>query len=501
VGGQPVFDFTGGMMPERDVLMAWVGTLGRCFAVGEGWFGSMQFEFIHAADIHLGHEQYNLPRRSDDFAVAYLDMVQYAVQHHVDFVIVAGDLFHHARTDAVTLKQAMAGLNILRDARIPVVAVEGNHDAQHYYKNLSWMRFLCEQGLLILLDLEQAENGLKQMTEFDREECRGSWVEVSGARIYGLKYYGASTARLIEEIAGDVEAGSEGYTIMVLHAGMHGQVPHLHGGLTPGQLGPLFPAVDYIALGHVHKRLIDDPIFNPGSLETNSIEEMEWEHGFFHVRVNSENVPKHTIEPVASPHLREFRRISVVADGNETLGEFVAKVAERVAAAGTIPEGAVIELVLGGTAGFRRQDVPLEALKAAVELRYEPLVVRLRNTLAPPGIAQRSAHQRTSRGELERQTVEQLVYNQAEHRDHVEGWTRLVLDVKNMAAERDLPANIVDRVREVMRRLDGAMSENAGTVTAEMPEAVEISEVAAGVLPVTSASSEFDLTDELGDEW
>jgi DNA repair exonuclease SbcCD nuclease subunit len=426
----------------------------------------MRFQFVHAADIHLGHEQYNLPTRTNDFARAYLDMVRYGVDHTVDFVIVAGDLFHHARADAMTLKQAIAGLETLREAGIPVVAIEGNHDAQHYYRSLSWMQFLCEQGLLVLLDVERAPNGLTRLVPFNEEDRLGSYLDLSGARIYGVKYYGATTARIIEEVGGDVTPGPHGYTIVMLHAGMQGQVPHLHGGLSPAQLEPLLPATDYIALGHVHKRLIEDPIFNPGSLETNSMEEMDWQHGFFHVTVDTEASPKHTVKAVASPHLRPFRRINVTADGSETLEEFTRLVEERIGSAGTLPEKAVIELSLGGTAGFRRQDLPLERLRGEVEVRYSPLVVRTRNALAPPGTVRASRAERASRADLERATVEQMVYNNPDYRDSAAGWTALILDVKNMAAERDLPANIVDRVRAVLVRIADESFGEVGSDTA-----------------------------------
>src|SRR5947209_636109 len=305
----------------------------------------MRFHFVHAADIHLGNEQYNLDARANDFARAYLAMVEYAIENTVDFVLIAGDLFHHARADAWTLKQAIAGLEALRDAGIPVLAIEGNHDAQHYYKNLSWMQFLSDQELLVLLDMQKEENGLKRLVPFDPESRRGSFVDVAGARVYGLKYYGASTARIIEEVAGDVEPGPHGYTVMMLHAGMQGQVPHLHGGLTPAQLQPLRPAVDYFALGHVHKRLVEDPIFNPGSLETNSTEEMEWDHGFFHVSVDTDSPERHAVQAIPTPGLRAFRRIVVTADGSETLDKFLEMAEGRIARAGSIPPGAVIELV------------------------------------------------------------------------------------------------------------------------------------------------------------
>jgi DNA repair protein SbcD/Mre11 len=421
----------------------------------------MQLRFIHAADIHLGNEQYGLVKRADDFAKAYLSMVEYAVENAVDFVLIAGDLFHHARADAWTLKQAIAGLSILRQAGIPVLAVEGNHDAQHVYKNLSWMEFLCDQELLILLNMRKAPNGFKSLVPFDDEARRGSWIDLAGARVYGLKYYGASTARIIDEIAGDVESGPDGYTIMMLHAGMEGQVPHMNGGLTFGQLEPLRSTVDYLALGHIHKRLIEGWVFNPGSTETNSIDEMEWDHGFFDVSVNTASDPKQHVRAVEIETCRPFRRIAVTAEGSETLDEFVAAVEARIEGHRAIPAGAVIELALGGVAGFRRQDVPLERLKAAVERQFAPLVVRVRNTLAPPGLIASSGRERLSRADLERRVVGQLVNQMAEYRAQAEEWTKLILDVKNMAVEKDLPASITDHVRASL----GSMQ--------DIPDAVE----------------------------
>jgi hypothetical protein len=206
-----------------------------------------------------------------------------------------------------------------------------------------------------------------------------------------------------------------------------------------------------LALGHVHKRLDDDPIFNPGSLETNSMEEMEWAHGFFDVQVDTGGSPRHTWAYVSTPHLRPFRRLSVSAEGCASLEEFVGSVEERIASERGVPERAVIELQLGGVAEFRRQDVPIERLKGAAALRFNPLVVRVRNNLVPPGIVRERGGERMSRAELERRVVEHLVYQNAEYRDRADLWARLVLDVKNMAAEKDLPANIADQVRTVLK--------------------------------------------------
>lgn len=416
---------------------------------------SMRFRFVHASDIHLGYQQYNLEARADDFTRAYIEgVVAHALQVTADFVLIAGDLFHKANTDAWTLRAAMAGLENLRAAGIPVIAIEGNHDAQHYHRHLSWMQFLCDQELLVLLDADR--NGdYFSLPPFDCQSRRGAWIDVAGARIYGIKYYGAALPRLLDLVAGDVQPGPHGYTIMMLHAGLEGQVPHMHGGLTMGQLQPFRSMVDYIGLGHVHKSVtVDDWVFNPGSTEVNSMEEMEWRHGFFDVQVDTEESEKHLVTYISTPTLRAFRRISVLADDCRTLDEFVALVEDRVARTQDIPPNAVVELSLAGVGGFKRQDVPLDRLQAAVETRFAPLTVRVRNNLAPPGTVRISSREALSRAELERRVVEHLVYQNGEYQDAAGAWTRLTLDVKNMAAEGTQPAEIADHVRAALRRLD-----------------------------------------------
>jgi DNA repair exonuclease SbcCD nuclease subunit len=228
----------------------------------------------------------------------------------------------------------------------------------------------------------------------------------------------------------------------------------MHGGLSPAEVAPLRPPVDYLALGHVHKRLagLDDWIFNPGSTETNSMEEADWPHGFFDVRVDTSADPKHVVEYVATPGLRAFDRISVSADEARTLDDFVT-LAEQKIATQTVRDGAVVELHIGGVAEFKRQDVPVERLRAAIQLRFNPLIVRIRNAIVAPGQITVSQDERIRRSELESRIIEQMVYQQGEYRDRAAAWTRVILDVKNMAAEQDLPASIVDYVERAMERM------------------------------------------------
>ncbi len=246
------------------------------------------------------------------------------------------------------------------------------------------------------------------------------------------------------------------YTILMLHAGIQGQVPHLHGGLTPGQLAPLHPPVDYLALGHVHNRLeMDGWIYNPGSTETNSMEEAGWPHGFFEVEVDTSSVPKHNVRAIPTPGLRPFRRVSINAESATTLDEFLTLCEEQIDAEHGIPEGAVIELNLGGVAPFRRQDVPVEFLEGLVKARFTPLTVRVRNLLVPPGLVTVRHGERLRRDEIEREVIDQLVFQDGQFRDRVPAVTRLILEVKSMAVEKSLPASIADHVQARLAEIDG----------------------------------------------
>jgi hypothetical protein len=206
------------------------------------------------------------------------------------------------------------------------------------------------------------------------------------------------------------------------------------------------------------------------------------------VRVDTSWPRKHQVEAIPTPNHRPFIRVAVSAEGCGSLEEFAARAEEQIAAQRSVPERAVIELYLGGVAEFKRQDVPIERLKGAAELRFAPLTVRVRNNLVPPGLISVRAHERMPREELERQVVGQLVYQHAEYRDSADAWTRLILDVKNMAVEKDLPANIADHVRATIGRIGEAAPEPLLAESAEATTVDEAPEITAFDEPVAEES-------------
>src|SRR3954454_16920324 len=95
--------------------------------------------FLHAADIHLdsplrGLDKYEgAPLHAIRGATrkAFTALIQLALAEHVDFVLLAGDLYDGDWPDYNTGLYLVRQMARLREAGIPVVAIAGNHDAEN----------------------------------------------------------------------------------------------------------------------------------------------------------------------------------------------------------------------------------------------------------------------------------------------------------------------------------------------------------------------------------
>jgi DNA repair exonuclease SbcCD nuclease subunit len=286
----------------------------------------MHASFVHTADNHLGYEQYGVKDRFNDFALAFHAIVDDAIARRADLFLVAGDLFNKRAIDALTLIQAQEALQRLKTAGIPAVAIEGNHDRSYYRDGISWLQFLCWQGLLYLLNPVVRE-GTPVLAPWDQQAMRGAYVDFKGGalRVYGLPWYGAGTVRVMEQLAAELarvrpaeEAAGVEYRVLLLHTGVEGILPQLHGLPTRQQFEPLRGLVDYVALGHVHKPYeIDEWLYNPGSTETWSAEESAWERGYYYVTIDTAapaDQPCHHAEHLVNPR-RPFYRLAFRVDG------------------------------------------------------------------------------------------------------------------------------------------------------------------------------------------
>src|SRR5205823_5442203 len=142
--------------------------------------------------VQLGCTRYQLAESPRDFFLAWIVVIRrYAIGENVDFVIMCGDFFHKRSVPPETMNYAVEGLTELRNAGIPIVAIEGNHDQKHTDSEYSWLRSLAKWDLLILLEPTMADGKIKHLP-FDRESRQGGYIDIGRARVFGSDWYGAS---------------------------------------------------------------------------------------------------------------------------------------------------------------------------------------------------------------------------------------------------------------------------------------------------------------------
>jgi len=413
----------------------------------------MTFRFIHAADIHLGYRQYNLQERHDDFTRAFRALVRDAIERKVDFLLIAGDLFHKRIIEPRTFVQAQYFLRELAEAGIPVLAVEGNHERAYYHDRFSWLDALAELGLLKTLN-PTWDQGRIQLSPWDPETSSGAYVDLPcGARVIGLKYYGASTGRALEALREALEALSASapappYTILMLHASPPGIIEHYGGTVTWDQLEAFRPLVDYVAMGHIHKPFSrQNWIFNPGSLENNSVAEAEWdERGYYVVQVTPDADPLHRVTLVRSRRRPLVRlRFSVDAIATpEVLYDLLRTYLEGNAQR-EWEEPPLVELVLVGVPDFDRRELDVDYCQEMVREIFKPLHCLVRDLTLSSAYEVRF-EEGLSREVLEHQVVAELIRRDLRYREVADELASVALRIKALALHKASPEDILQEL-------------------------------------------------------
>jgi exonuclease SbcD len=381
--------------------------------------------FIHASDFHLGYAQYGLIERFRDYARSFRSVIQYAIDHRTEFILISGDLFHKRNINAPTYEQAYKVLSELKEksSSTGVYAIEGNHDLAFHQDGKSWLEILNSQGLIRLIKLKKA-NGVELM---------GDFVELDNVRIFGMRYLGSNTLSVIPRIADEIrkikETSGEKYTILMMHFGMAGQMRHeAPGEIHYDSLLPLKDVVNYIALGHYHMQYeLDGWIFNPGSIEMIAMNEYGLPKGFYHVKEN-------TIKLI-TPATRPVRRIKLDISSITTPLELYSSIGSRLEREPATPSAPLIELFLYGSMNFPKSEINLDRIKDMLGEKFKPLWkdVKILNTNS-----QYTLNEADVRG-LTREQIELRVFTDrvkldGRYRDNVEDIVKTMIEVKRMAA-------------------------------------------------------------------
>ena len=408
--------------------------------------------FIHASDFHLGYAQYGLLERFRDYARAFRSVIEYAIDHKAEFVLISGDLFHKRNINAPTYLQAYRVLSELKEKSpsTGVYAIEGNHDMAYHQDGKSWLEILNSQGLIKLIKLKEA-NGVKLM---------GDFVELDNARIFGVRYLGSSTVSLIPQIAEEIKKISaeygEKYTILMMHFGMEGQIRQQTAGEVPyNSLLPLKEAVNYLALGHYHLQYeYDDWVFNPGSVEMISMNEYDLPKGFYHVRESAK-----LITPITRPVRRIKLDISRIPDPERLYSDIQSKLeSEQTIQSDKSP---LIELMLYGEMNFPKSDINIERIKDMLKEQFKPLWsdVRIFRTNSPYTIKEGDVRGMT-REQIELRVFSDRIKLDGRYRNHVDELVKIMVEVKKMAAAGIEDKDIVKELRWGFEKLKNTNTHN-----------------------------------------
>lgn len=275
------------------------------------------FSFIHAADLHLdspfvGFEEIkgsdaptveNLLRQLRDCTFTALDhVVEACLEHRVNFLILAGDIFDFANISLRAQLRLREAMTRLEQAGIMVFVAHGNHD------HLGGFRAILEWPANVHF--------------FPAGKIDDFPVLVDGqvvARVYGISYprrdvsenYVPLFSAGLTAPGSDTQAPGAGgapFTLAVLHTNVGGNGKHAN--YAPCTLEQLIRAgFDYWALGHVHSNQVlhEYPwVVYPGTTQGRHPGETGAK-GCYHVQVGADGTVQLRFLPTDSVRWEEVR--------------------------------------------------------------------------------------------------------------------------------------------------------------------------------------------------
>ena len=209
--------------------------------------------FLHAADLHLGAPLRGLRALSEKWAsrvaeaipAAFDRLVDAAIEHEVDFVILAGDIFDQAQPSYANYLRFATGLARLDAAGIPSYLCTGNHDPY-----VSWRTDLVDLPPSTFMFPAEKPG----FTVFEKA---GEPLALLGGRGFYHKVFeaGVNIAEGINRAAAQEACGVQApFAVGLIHTGLNLDINKAP--VNPKDL--LRSGMDYWALGHIHQPWVDD---------------------------------------------------------------------------------------------------------------------------------------------------------------------------------------------------------------------------------------------------
>lgn len=266
----------------------------------------MTIRLLHAADIHIGMENYGklnpatgLSTRLEDFCQTFDEAIDCAIAKDVDLVVLAGDIYKTRDPTPTHQREFAQRIRRLIAAQIPVFLVAGNHDiplSSSRATSIDVFRTLDLPNVAVARTI-----GARTITTKSGPLQVLALPWVTRSMVLARDEYKNKTieelTRLMVDLAGSAlqEAAAEldptVPTIVVGHAHVFGARVGAEKLLTMGT-DPQFdaalfnslPNVDYVALGHIHKHQalqdLSPPIVYAGSINRVDFSEEQEQKGF-----------------------------------------------------------------------------------------------------------------------------------------------------------------------------------------------------------------------------
>ena len=362
-----------------------------------------------------------------------------ALTHTVDCVLIAGDLFHTGQILPKTFAKTIEALQPLKDAGIPCIAVEGNHDWIHRRDSISWMEALSRMGYLRLLRPAREPDGSYRFDPFDEQEGTGGCICVNGYTVYGLGYIGTLAGSHVERICSAV---STQHNLLLFHVGIWSYSPVEIGCMHPDEAAPLQDRFQYVALGHGHKPYTLSGAheityaFNPGAPECVNFGEERYDKGYYLVEMSDHQVDYQVMPTTPRPMLV----VAIDLTGCRTAEQAATQLRtllEQKRGNDAYAVSPLIELKLVGTVEFHPFELGKEQVRSILDQVYAPLHSEIKNQLNLSVTAGDHDTSQQSLSEIEQDVLRGLISSNGGYEQYADSLVDLAISIRDQVIHHD----------------------------------------------------------------
>lgn len=317
----------------------------------------------HMADSHLGYRARFLADRDVDFAHSWISACHAIVASEPDLIVHAGDVFHQSQPSWGAVSAFLKGVEVLREADVPIIMIAGNHDSS---------RLLMKHTAFSVI--QQIVPAVTVVHESTPVQCSLPELKTDVVAVPHRALLNPNLNDLLKAIIDDLNPVN--YNVLVAHGDIHASAD-----TQAGELGSVaIPASlfefpwSYAALGHLH---MAQP-FGTNGWYSGSIERCGWsdylaEPGWTSVIVSKTKPIRHSRHVL--PHLTMYQFLPLdcndLSDG-EIVKQVVAMVDQQ-----EIPVESVVVRVILRRVSMRRKDVLRRAIQKDLKARNANLIFQL----------------------------------------------------------------------------------------------------------------------------